>query len=108
MTEKLLNFKNLNWEKPKKGVEQKVYSDGTVKMRLLRFLDNFVEEEWCLKGHIGFVLNGEMKIDFNGEIKNYSKGDGLWINEGPDSKYKVIIEKGKQIEVILYETVNCK
>ena len=104
MTEKLINFKKLNWEKPQKGVEQKVYSDGTVKMRLLRFLDNFVEDEWCLKGHIGFVLNGEMKIDFNGEIKNYNKGDGIWINEGPDSKHKVIIEKGNQIELILFES----
>ena len=41
--------------------------------RLLRFSDDFIEEEWCLKNHIGFVLNGEMKINFNGEIKSYRK-----------------------------------
>lgn len=69
----------------------------------MKFLDNFVEEEWCVSGHIGYVLDGEMTIDFNGTIKNYKKGDGLWIKEGESSKHKAIIKKGKQVELILFE-----
>lgn len=104
MTENLIHFENIDWEKPKDGVEQKIYSEGNRRMRLLRFRDNFVEEEWCLSGHIGLVLNGEMKIDFKGIIKNYKKGDGLWIEEGETYKHKVMIEKGKHVELILFET----
>ena len=105
MTNNLIHFENLNWESPKEGVEQKIYSVGNKRLRLLKFHDNFVEEEWCLASHVGLVLEGEMKIDFNGVIKNYKKGDGLWINEGESSKHKVLIEKGKQIELILFESI---
>ena len=105
MTDNLIHFENLDWERPKEGVEQKVYSVGNERLRLLRFQDSFIEKEWCFDGHIGFVLQGEMKIDFNGTIKNYKKGDGLWINGGESSKHKVIIEKGKQIELILFESI---
>ena len=103
MTENQIDFQNIKWEKPQTGVEQKVYSFGNQKIRLLRFFDDFVEEDWCLNGHIGYVLNGEMKIDFNGIIKKYKKGDGLWIQKGKSSKHKAIIEKGKQVELILFE-----
>lgn len=106
MTNHLIHFNNLNWERPSEGVEQKIYSDGNRRLRLLRFYDSFIEKDWCVAGHIGYVLEGEMKIDFNGTIKNFKKGDGLWINEGDSSKHKVIIEKGKQVELILFETIN--
>lgn len=105
MTDKLIQFENLDWEKPSKGVEQKIYSEEDKRIRLLKFKDNFVEEEWCTNGHIGYVIEGEMKIDFNGEIKSYKKGDGLWINNGKKSKHKVIISKGKQVILILFESI---
>lgn len=104
ITKNLIHFENIDWERPKEGVEQKVYTDGNQQLRLLRFRDSFVEEEWCLNGHVGFVLEGEMDINFNGVITKYKKGNGLWINEGESSKHKVMIEKGKQIELILFET----
>ncbi len=105
MTNNLIHFENIDWEKPNKGVEQKVYSQKGKRLRLLKFKDDFIEEEWCINGHIGYVLEGEMKIDFNGEIKFYKKGDGLWIDHGEKSKHKVIIDKGKQVTLILFESI---
>ena len=105
MNKNLIHFENMDWERPKEGVEQKICADGNQRLRLLKFRDSFVEEEWCLSGHIGFVLEGQMDISFNGVITSYKKGDGLWINEGESSKHKVIIEKGKQIELILFESM---
>ena len=103
MNEQLIRFKNIDGKKTSNGIEQKVYSQDGKKMRLLKFFDNFREVDWCTKGHTGFVLKGEMKIDFNGHIKKYKKGDGLWISKGLPTKHKVIIEKGKQVELILFE-----
>jgi hypothetical protein len=102
--EHLIRFEAIDWETPKEGVKQKVYTDGNNRMRLLQFHDNFVEEDWCLNGHAGYVLNGEMQIDFNGTIRNYRQGNGLWINHGEESKHKVLIEKGKFVELILFES----
>ena len=104
MDENRIKFEDLEWEKPQDGVEQKIHSDGHIRLRLLRFNEDFTEKDWCLKGHIGYVLDGEMGIDFNGAIKKYKKGDGLWINQGERSKHKVIIEQGQHVELILFES----
>jgi len=101
--ENKIDFQNIEWEEPHIGVRQKVYVNGNQKVRLLIFSDDFVEKDWCINGHIGYVLDGEMKIDFNGTIKSYKRGDGLCIEKGLSSKHKAIIEKGKHVELILFE-----
>ena len=106
MTDYRIHFKDIAWEKPTKGVEQKIVSNGTVIMRLLRFNDDFVEEHWCTKGHVGYVLDGKMTIDFNGKLETYKKGDGLWIEAGEANKHKASIAKGTFVEMILFEVEN--
>lgn len=103
MIDNLIQFDKLKWVNIKEGVEQKIYSNGNRKIRLVRFYDNFMEKEWCTNGHIGFVLRGEMKINFDGTIKSYKQGDGLWIEAGEKSKHKVLMDKGKQVELVLFE-----
>lgn len=103
MNKNRVDFNNLEWETPSKGVKQKIFLKGNQKVRLLRFYDDFIEEGWCTKGHVGYVTDGEMTIDFNGEMVNYKKGDGLWIESGENSKHKVSISKGKFVELILFE-----
>jgi hypothetical protein len=98
-----IDYKSLKWEIPNKGIKQKIFSKGNQKIRLLRFYDDFVEEDWCTKGHIGYVTHGAMTIDFNGEIISYKKGDGLWIESGDNSKHKASIAKGKFVELVLFE-----
>lgn len=100
-----IKFNNIEWERPSNGVEQKQFLNGNQRIRLLRFYDDFVEENWCVKGHIGYVIDGEMTIDFNGKLVQYSKGDGLWIESDEGSKHKVLISKGKFVELILFEKV---
>ncbi|MFT6747956.1 MAG: hypothetical protein ACJAZ2_002314, partial [Glaciecola sp.] len=59
MTDKLIHFDKLDWEQPQEGVKQKIYSNGDKQLRLLRFSDNFIEHDWCTKGHVGYILSGE-------------------------------------------------
>ena len=105
MSGSLVLFENIPWETPQQGVFQKVYTKGNQRLRLLRFSDAFVERDWCTNGHIGYVLEGEMQLDFDGKLQSYKKGDGLWINEGADAKHKVVMEKGKTVELILFEKI---
>lgn len=102
----LLRFSEIPWEFPHEGAKQKVFSNETNKIRLLHFDEKFREENWCLKGHIGYVIAGEMIINFNEKMIHYTKGDGLWINQGENNKHKVIVAKGKTVELILFETVS--
>lgn len=104
MNQNLIKFQSIPWEQPKTGVQQKIYSDGKRRLRLLQFHDTFIEEDWCQKGHVGYVLSGEMTIDFNGTLKHYQQGDGLWIEAGESSKHKVLMKEGKSVELILFES----
>ena len=103
MTENLVKFKNIDWTSPALGVSEKVFKSKGKILRLVKFDDNFNEKDWCTKSHFGFVLSGEMTIDFNGILNRYQSGDGLWIENGRLTPHQVIIHKGKQVELILFE-----
>lgn len=106
MHNKAIIFDKIAWQETAKGTRQKVYSEGNSQLRILQFNEHYVEDDWCLKAHKGFVLNGEMNVDFDGVTEHYKKGDGLWINPGEASKHKVIIEKGKMVELMLFELLS--
>jgi hypothetical protein len=83
-----INFENLEWESDSKGARYKVFRQNGKQIRLIEFTEDFIEEDWCLKNHIGFVLEGELEIDFGGERVNYSVGQGIFILEGESSAHR--------------------
>ena len=98
-------FKNLPWTTLTTGAQQKECTQANMKMRLIQFTDTFVEPDWCTKGHLGYVVKGEMGINFNGKIIRYQQGNGLSILTGEERKHKVVIEPGKSVELIVFELV---
>jgi quercetin dioxygenase-like cupin family protein len=84
-------FGTIPWESSAKGVRFKPYILNGKRMRLVEFSREFVESDWCEKGHIGYILEGQMEIDFSGERIIFNHGDGLFIPEGEDNKHKAKI-----------------
>jgi ethanolamine utilization protein EutQ (cupin superfamily) len=60
-----------------------------------------VEKDWCTKGHIGYVIEGCLSIDFNGKQMNFKAGDGIFIKEG--NKHKGSVAKEEKALVILFD-----
>ena len=81
-------FDSLEWQSPIHGARFKVFRSGTKQLRLVEFTSEFVEPGWCEKGHIGFVIEGELEIDFRGAIVRYPQGAGLVIPAGSASAHK--------------------
>lgn len=81
-------FDSLAWQTALPGARFKVFGDGRKQMRLLEFTSEFVEPDWCEKGHVGFVLQGELEIDFDGKIVRYEDGEGIFIPQGASTKHK--------------------
>ena len=104
-TDHLLKFEDMEFEKIQDGLEQKKITRGDRVLRILKIHSQFTEANWCLNGHVGYVLSGKMKINFNGIIQNYNQGDGLWIEQGESSKHKVIMEEGEEVQLILFESL---
>ena len=61
-----IDFESLQWESPLPGARFKAYRHGGKQLRLLEFSAEFVEPDCCEKGHVGFVLEGTLEVDFNG------------------------------------------
>jgi len=89
--------------KPNKRCETKAIQSQDKCVRLLHLVDSFTELDWCTKGHIGYVLKGEMILDFIGHKVNYRLRDAFIIKEGETSKHKAIVEYGKFVKLLLLE-----
>jgi len=82
----LILFDSLEWESFGDGARFKLFQHGTKQVRLLEFTSDFVDPSWCEKGHIGFVVQGELEIDFQGRIVRYPEGSGIFILSGSAHK----------------------
>ena len=83
-----IDFESTEWETPAVGVKFKAYEQGGEKLRLVEFAKEFVEPDWCTKGHIGYILEGQMEIDFDGKVIVFGPGDGVFIPAGEKHKHK--------------------
>jgi ethanolamine utilization protein EutQ (cupin superfamily) len=101
MTQYKVDFNLISWNMPATGVRSKVHEHGGKQLRLVEFTDKFIEPDWCTKGHIGFVLEGKLEVNFNGKLIVFKPGDGLFIPAGKDNKHmaKVLTDVVKLILV---------
>jgi quercetin dioxygenase-like cupin family protein len=81
-------FDQIEWQSPQVGVRFKVARDGPTQVRLVEFTPEFVEREWCEKGHAGLVLSGELEIDFLGHVIQFQEGSALLIPAGRAHAHK--------------------
>lgn len=83
-----IDFNSMDWDAPVTGIRQKVVGYTGKQFRLLEFSIGFVELDWCAKGHIGYILDGKLELDFNGTIVVYGPGDVATIPDGENHKHK--------------------
>jgi quercetin dioxygenase-like cupin family protein len=99
-----VDFESMAWEMPVVGFKFKAYQQGDRKLRLVDFVKEFVEPAWCTKGHIGYILEGQMEIDFDGNIIVFGPGDGIFVPPGDKHKHKGRILTDS-VKVILVEDI---
>lgn len=85
-----IDFTSMPWEQVRPDVRQKVYCEGTRQVRLVEFDASDGAEHWCETGHIGYVLKGSLSISFDGQVFDFSAGDGLFIPEGPATRHRSV------------------
>ena len=99
-----INFDDLEWESTADGARFKVFRRGDKQVRLAEFTRDFVETDWCVKNHIGFVLEGKLEIDFKGEKIQFTKGDGIFIPADRRNAHKARSLTSK-VKLILVEEI---
>jgi quercetin dioxygenase-like cupin family protein len=96
-----IDFESIEWEKPAEGVQFKAYERNGRKLRLVEFSKEFVEPDWCSKGHIGYILEGQMEIDFDGKKEVFGPGDGVFIPAGRQHQHKGRVLTDKVIAILV-------
>ena len=105
MNDFLVSFKSMKWQNTSPGIRYKEYIKDNQRIRLVEFSEQFNEVDWCTKGHVGYVIEGKISINFSGRIIDFKSGDGLFISEGEGNKHKGSVGKGEKALLILFERV---
>jgi len=77
------------------GVRFKVVELHGRRFRLAQFTREFKEPDWCRKGHVGYVLEGQGELQFTGQTVSLQAGDGFSIPAGEEHKHllRVVSER---------------
>lgn len=96
-----VDFDSLEWQQGRPGVRFKVYCQGSRQLRLVEFATTEGDPHWCEQGHIGYVLQGGLEIDVNGQVVSLVAGDGLFIPTGPATAHRgVKITRGTRLLMV--------
>jgi quercetin dioxygenase-like cupin family protein len=87
MTVARIDFDTLSWTQAADGLRFKSAERGVRRVRLLEFAPGFAEADWCQKSHAGYVITGELEIEFADRAERFAAGDALVI-EGEPHKAK--------------------
>ncbi|MCH8325879.1 MAG: cupin domain-containing protein [Bacteroidetes bacterium] len=86
MPQHKINFNSIDWETPIQGVKSKTYNYASKQIRLIEYTKD-MPQHWCEKGHYGYIIEGELEIEFANEKIIYKKGDGVFIPDGAEHKH---------------------
>ena len=74
------------------------------RFRLAEFDAGFVEADWCRKAHSGYVLTGDLEIEFDSGREQFHPGDALSIPPGEHHRHRAHVASGT-VRLFLVEDV---
>lgn len=100
----LVAFNEMVWQQGGKGLRFKAFTYGYQRIRLMELREEF-EGDWCMSGHVGYLIEGELSVRFEETIEWFKKGDTVFIPQGIEHKHKVSVTSGEKVLILSLETV---
>ena len=98
-----VDFDGLDWSSPIPGIRQKVFENGTRRIRLVEY-SREMETHWCSKGHFGYILDGRFEIEFDDHTEIFETGDGVFIPDGERHRHRGRV-LSKSVRVVFVEDI---
>ncbi len=86
MTIEVERFSDTPWQEVGDRARQKLIDDGEKRVRLLDLSAGFQEQEWCTRGHTGYVIDGALEMEFPEGQLTFSTGDAILLSKGTAHK----------------------
>ena len=84
-------FSDIQWQQVSDVARQKLIDNGEKRVRLLDLKAGFQEQEWCKRGHTGYIIGGTLHVEFvSGRMQSYDEGEPLLISSGESHKARVV------------------
>jgi quercetin dioxygenase-like cupin family protein len=82
--ESRISFAELDWEEDVPGIRARERQVDGRRWALVEYASGARREEWCLDGHVGFVLEGAVEYEFEdgGEPLALSAGEAFCLSTG--------------------------
>jgi quercetin dioxygenase-like cupin family protein len=98
-----IGFESIPWQAMAPGARHKAVTRAGKRIRLVEFTADFVEADWCTKGHVGYVLAGELEIVFDDRSERFGPADAFVILAGAE-RHKARAN-GPLVRLLLVEEV---
>ncbi len=85
-----VSFDSIPWESTLPHARSKAVARDGRQLRILEIDREFVEPGWCTKGHVGYVLTGELQLEFADRTERFLAGDGFFIAPGEAEKHRPV------------------
>jgi quercetin dioxygenase-like cupin family protein len=89
-------FDKIPWQSPMKGIKHKYFDQNGIRLRLVEYSKD-MPAHWCEKGHLGYLIEGKMEMEFENSKEIYSAGDGIFLPNGSEHKHKGILLSDKAL-----------
>jgi quercetin dioxygenase-like cupin family protein len=82
-----VEFDKLDWDSPITGVRHKHIDQNNLRIRLVEYSKE-MPLHWCENGHYGYLIEGQLEIEYANETIVYQSGDGIFIPDSSDHKHR--------------------
>ncbi len=83
-----VKFDEMEWVEVGDGMRFKRFQQGDLQVRLVEWDKAMVHPAWCLKGHIGYVVDGVVEIDVAGTVHLFETGDVFILPDGEEHRHR--------------------
>jgi ethanolamine utilization protein EutQ (cupin superfamily) len=90
----IVDFDSLPWQSPMPGVREKRCSVDGRALRLVEYSQSMAPH-WCVKGHIGHIVDGVLELEFVERVITASTGDRLFIPGGSQHAHRAVPKTAK-------------
>jgi hypothetical protein len=101
MESHLVEFDNLEWVEAGEGIRYKCFEREKQTIRLIELSDAYCDKDWCMHGHVSYILEGNFTVKFENHTEMFNTGDTVFIQEG--TKHIAMVEKGYHLKMISFE-----
>lgn len=79
----------------------RTFEKGNIRVRLVDYSEGFQSDHWCSRGHVLYVLKGELTVEMkNGQVHVLPEGTGFQTSDDKSNPHSVLSQQGARVFIV--------